>query len=174
MSEHLSDIVKFTPVWWKLLGEKLCNAIRARGKSGRGISGQFHPYSAQYAKYKGNNMRKFGRGANGKGAGERLKSVRGASIASSSTTPDMTLTNKMNAGLQTRSATKSHVDLGWLGINAGKVAGLADNGYDLINLGAGDPFAKAEMMLIEKELGQVIDKNIKKYCKTPMIITVAK
>jgi len=155
----LSSIPKTDRQFWYVLGETLCNMIRDRvqkvHKNYRGES--FAKYDEYYAKKKS--------------ASEAV--YKGGSQASTSSTPDMTLTGKTMANLHVASATTKHVIFGWLGLHAGIVDNLyAHKNYQIVNLERGDWFAKKEMDFINKHIDRDIDKKIKEYCKTPLKIKV--
>lgn len=100
---------------------------------------------------------------------------KGQSQASTSTNPDMTLTGKTMANLHVTNATTKHVIFGWMGLHGGIVDSLygrKGKNYQIVGLERGDPFAKKEMDFIDKHIDRDIDKKIKAYCKTPIIIKV--
>ena len=94
----LSDVIKFSPDWWTLLGEAVCNAIRKRVRSkNQNADGEaFADYSDGYSKLKA--------------AGDVSVRGRGVSQASYSTTPDMTLTGKTLDDLSVGRVGKDYVD----------------------------------------------------------------
>ena len=157
----LADIPKTTKTFWKALGEKICNMIRARVQKDHKNAGSqgFNDYSEKYAERKEQNKAR----------------AKGASQQSTSTNPDMTLTGKTMSNLQVHTVTDKNVIIGWIEIFAQRVQHLHDmkkRNYKIVNIGSGDPFAKKEMDFIDKQINSDIDKKIKAYCKTPIIIKV--
>jgi len=155
----LSDIPKHTQQFWYVLGETLCNEIRKRVQKGHmNVDGVgFDDYSEEYATKKG--------------SGEAI--YKGGSQASTSTNPDMTLSGKTMANLKTKTATTKHVIFGWLGLHGGIVDSLyGHKNYQIVELERGDPFAKGEMDIIHEHAVKDFNKNIEKYCRTPIIMKV--
>jgi len=163
LANELSDIIKFTPQWWKSLGNLICNMIIERARSGKGVKGKFHSYTENYREIKGRGFMRLD--------GNRMKAYRGVSITSSSTNPDMTVTGKMLHDLRVRSVEKNAVNIGWMGIHAQKIRGLFDNGYDVINLN-GDPLDKREENKIVELMEKKIDENINKWESKPVNIVI--
>ena len=156
----LSDIPKKTKTFWYALGEKTCNMIRDRvQKKHKNVYNEsFAKYDENYAKLKSQSK----------------AAARGQSQQSTSITPDMTLTGKTMSDLKVINATEKSVTLGWIGIFAGIIESLyGRKNYKVVNIsGSGDPLAKNEMDMIMKSIKGDIDKKIKSYCKTPIIIKV--
>ena len=155
----LADIPKTTQLFWYVLGETLCNMIYDRVEAGQNVDEKkFADYDKDYADRK----------VAGKAA------FKGQSQASKSPSPNMRLTGKTMANLHLLSATKEHAILGWtLELQSEIVRGLfGHKNYKIVNIGEGDPFAKEEMDFINKHIEKDIDKKIKEYCRTPIIIKV--
>lgn len=156
---QLSDIPKKTEQFWYALGEALCNHIRKRVQVEHKNANEqpFAPYSREYAERKAENKAK----------------PRGMSQQSTSTIPDMTLTGKTMSGLQTFEVSKDHVVIGWIGLGAAVIEGLARRkNYRVVNVNSLTPFSKDEMDLIMKYAEKDADKKIEEYCRVPETIKV--
>jgi len=165
--QKLSDIPKFTPVFWRSLGELLSNTIRNRVKGHKNFrDANFKPYSK---KFSGVGWRTInGRSVfldsykNRKMAGKAAP--KGQSQVSTSGTPDMRLTGKTMADLQTRKVTKDSVTIGWLGFTAEVVQFLHDmKNYKIVGLIGTKILAKKELKIIENAIGDNMQKRIDKY-----------
>jgi len=148
--------------------------IRTRVRAQKSVKGKFDNLSTQYYDYKKADFRKKGRGPNHIGAGERLKGYEGQSFIGNVTKrANMQATGKTLADLKVQSTTDKHVIIGWMGIFAQRVENLFNTkNYKIVNIGSGDPFSKKEMDFIYENINKDIDKKIKAYCKTPIIIKV--
>jgi len=153
----LSELAKTDPIFWKTLGELLCNKIRDRvQKKHRNVNSElFEEYDADYATKKSNNE-----------AGRS-----GTPQASFSTTPDMTFSGKTMADLKVISSTKNDVRIGWWEIYGDIIRKLHKHkNYRVVNFDQKPYFSADEETWLEKQLSGAIDKNIKKYCSTPLTI----
>lgn len=146
---------------WNLIGQKAIQLERNDIRN-KGIfqDGSKHRYKSKtYAKYKKNDMRKFGRGVKKVGKGEKLKQYKGISISSRRTDfVDFTLTgaalNNMNFKL-----IDNGVRVYFNPADAGKVLGAEDNGRVLLNL------RDANIEILENTILKQIDANFKKLGK---------
>lgn len=159
---RLSDLPEKTNTrqFWRLIGEGVSNRIRRRvQQSHRNANGQrFKSYSDTYEQRKS----------------EGDAAPRGVPQSSRSTTPDMTLTGKTMADLQTQRIRKKGVEIGW-SVRGGVVEELAKRkNYQIVNLQGARPFADAEMQWIDKEINIQHDKVLKKYAKKPVTIRTGK
>lgn len=147
MPDLLSQVVKFSPAWWKILGSEVCNKVRRRVQGDhKNASGEtFAGYSKEYAEKK----------VKGDAAGH------GVPQASFSSTPDMTLTGKTMADLKVRGVGKDFVDIGWLGTHAEIIESLHNRkNYRVINFD-GEPLHKKEMDYIHQKMEKEIEVKIK-------------
>lgn len=154
---RLDDLVDFPRKFWAAVGLQLCNRIRKRvRRKHKNVEGRrFADYEENYAELKS--------------SGEiRLK---GQSIKSRSTIPDMTLSGKTMDNLGVHNFDKKGVELGWLGLQAAIVEDLhGRKNYKIVNLHSDPPFGKSEMRYIDKAINKLLDRNIKKYCAKPINI----
>jgi len=155
----LSEVVKFSPTWWKMLGALISNKIRRRcrneHKNAKGEA--FQPYSANYREMKT----------------QYKAHTKGVPQSSTSGIPDMTFSGKMLNDLKPYRWNNDSVEIGFLGYNAEKVKRLHNlKNYRVINLDSGDPFSAEEMKAIEKAFDENIEKKINDYCKTPVVLYV--
>jgi hypothetical protein len=170
MSKRLADIFDdATPAqFWRLLGERLINMITDRVQNRhRNVDGQrMGPYNPDYAELKGRGFQNL--------TGGKRRFYKGKSISSRSQTPDLTVTGKTMADLQVRKVSKNDVRLGWAA-RGGIIESLhGTKNYQAVNLGPGEPFAKAEMRMIEKDIERAYDKELLQYAATPEVIRIGK
>lgn len=153
----LSDIPKNTPIFWKQLGMALCTKIRMRvQKTHRNAkSERFEAYDEDYAKKKS--------------AGEISRF--GTPQASRSETPDMTLTGKTMSDLKVHTSNKDSVTLGWM--DQGEIVQRLQKhkNYSIVNTSK-PYFSKDEDDWIFAQINKEADKQITKYCSTPITINL--
>ncbi len=93
-----------------------------------------HKYSKTYAKYKKNDMRKFGRGKDKKGRGERLKQYKGVSITSHETKfVNLILTGSLMRNI-TAQDLNNGVRINFAGKDTGKILGAQELDRDIVQL----------------------------------------
>jgi hypothetical protein len=158
----LKDITDTGPLFWRMLGEALCNRVRKRvQKRHKNVMGQkFQKYDPEYAKNKI------------KGNKDKLGIV-GESQRSFSKVPDMTLTGKTMDDLLVRSFDKESVTIGWAGTFGAVVDGLAGKkNYQIVDLTSDEPLSKDEMEFAFKELNKRLDKNIRRYTSKIEVIRI--
>lgn len=166
----LSDTVKLNKRIWDVAGNWALSRIREDASKGKPQSGSKNSYSSKgqpfaYRDYKANSMKKFGRGPNKIGAGQRLKGYEGASIN--------TVTNKVTANLTgetlRRITVKSAKNFTELNYQRGQVVeGLQDMDYNIQDL------SSKNLTSTTNKISEYIGNNIKKYAKDDMIINVGK
>jgi hypothetical protein len=158
----LKDITDTGPLFWRMLGEALCNRVRKRvQKRHKNVMGQkFQKYEPEYAKNKI------------KGNKDKLGIV-GESQRSFSKVPDMTLTGKTMDDLLVRSFDKESVTIGWAGTFGAVVDGLAGKkNYQIVDMTSDEPLSKDEMEFAFKELNKRIDKNTRQYTSKIEVIRI--
>jgi len=159
---RLKDITDTGPLFWRMLGEALCDRVRKRVRRKHlNVRGQrFKDYDSDYA--------------NNKAKGERGKlGLKGQSQASYSKVPDMTLTGKTMDDLLVRSFDKESVTIGWAGTFGAVVDGLAGKkNYQIVDLTSDEPLSKDEMEFAFKELNKRLDKNIRRYTSKIEVIRI--
>ena len=148
----LSKLTEFKAPFWLRLGEKVCTKVRNETKGGSNVKGgQFKKYDDRYATRKAQG--KFKR------------------QSSQSTKPDLMLTGDMMNSLQTHSANKDGVIVGWADqFNASKVKWNEDEGRS-ITKDTGFPFSKTAESLYDKELDKEVNKMVKAQKETIVIDT---
>ena len=176
-----SQIPKFTPLFWKSLGELISNKIRFRvKKQHKNYKGEtFHPYSRKFSgvgwrtlKIKGKNYPVFldsyvNKKIKGKAAPKGVPQ-----IPFSGRTPDMTLTGKTMADLKVRRYTKDWVIYGWMGLQGGIVEFLEDmKNYQIIGKGI-QILSKKEEKIIAEAVGMSYQKKIDKYHKEDITLNI--
>lgn len=157
----LSDIPKETPQFWRRLAGQLCNDIRKRvQKQHRNVKSQaFDNYDPDYSEKKAS------------GALRR----KGTPQASRSTIPDMTFSGRTMADLKVHTATKDGATLGWWDVHGDIVRKLFKHkNYKIVDPDSKPYFSADEERYLETEINRGIDKRIKDYCSTPIIITGAR
>lgn len=158
----LKDITDTGPLFWRMLGEALCERVRKRVRRKHlNVRGQkFQKYDPGYAENKA------------KGEKGRL-GIKGESQSSFSKNPDMTLTGKTMDDLLVRSFDKGSVTIGWSGSAGAVVDGLAGKkNYQIVDLKSDEPLSKDEMEFAFKELNKRIDKNIRRYTSKVEVIRI--
>ena len=171
MKLNLEKIPVLGSKFWRELGGKIPFWVKddaLKGIMQDNTSGHFYK-SLQYVKYKANEMRKFGRGKEKKGAGERLSGYKAVPIESTQVNPvNMTLSGQTINGLRPISSDDTSVTMSFSLTDAGKVIGNQARGYDVVGLN--DKNIELAKSLIIRELKkrqlEFIPKNI--------IITVGK
>ncbi len=149
MSIPLSSVVRFTPAFWRRLGNQTVQCIKKHSRAGEGVDGQFPAYTPGYAKRKAEGMA----AGKGEGAGRGRSGSRGdqsaktgyLAQASRSTTPDMTLTGKFLLDLQLLTTTEDGVVIGWP-TQGEKVAWNAESGRTVAD---DDSYARPCMEAVE-------------------------
>ena len=152
-----NPVPKFTSVFWQMVAHRVIYNImhRVQQEHKNYLGQSFKDYSANYSERKSQNKAK----------------PKGMSQQSTSTIPDMTLTGKTMADLQIRSKNDKGIVIGWIGIFGDVVSKLFNKkNYKIVNLGAGDPFSKKEMKIIDDAINKKIDTEIKEYCSKPIIL----
>jgi len=138
MSITIAQTVKLTPDAWRRKAERVIESIRnhvAKKQYFRGVK-----YNADYALSKA----------------DRKAAPKGVPQASTSGTPDLTLTGKMLKGLEVRQVDDKGFTIGWIGEDAAKVE---------YNANMGRAITTDSVPLIppvEKELYADIDANFAK------------
>ena len=159
----LHDIPQLDANFWKITLGQLIVVIRERvqSKHENHRGAKFKAYSKKYAELKGS------------GDSESL-GLKGVSISSTSTTPDMTLTGQMMHNLKTRGVNKTGGRIGWDGVAGEKITQLAKRkNYTVVGM-SGNPLTKTENKFVLKAVDKKIGRNIKKETKRPIIIKVGK
>ena len=142
MAKPLKTVPSFTASFWKRIGDEVSDRIQVHTKDGKDVRGaNFKKYSSQYADAKSSPERRFKR------------------QTSFSRKPDLTLTGDMLRNLQTRSANKEGVIIGWSGTDAQKVQWNADMGREITT--TAKPVTTKTENWIDKQVGIRIDRNIK-------------
>ena len=163
MKLNLDKIPVLGSKFWREIGEKVKFWIKDDALLGiMQNNTQGHSYkSAQYVKYKQNEMRKFGRGKDKTGAGERLKDYKAVSIESTSINPvNMTLTGQAINGLRPIESNDTSVLMSYAQKDAGKIIGNRDRDYDIVGLNKKNRELVRQEMI--KEFKDKIGKNIPK------------
>ena len=109
-TRNLADLVELEPHTWRDIAERMVESIRNTVQREHYFSGK--PYKPEYAEKKAQNRALTG----------------GATQASTSTVPDLTLTGKMMGDLRVISADERQCIIGWFGTNAVKVESNARYG----------------------------------------------
>ena len=149
MAKPLKSVPIFTASFWKRIGDEVSDRIQVHTKGGVDVYDKpFKKYSDAYE--------------DAKAAGN----FRGQS--SFSRKPDLTLTGDMLRNLQTRSANKEGVIIGWSGTNAQKVQWNADMGREITT--TVNPVTKKIERFIDKQVGARIDRNIKAVQETKTFV----
>ena len=143
MKIPLTNLVKYSPVFFNTMGEKIAKKVRIETKSGRSVEGKkFKSYSAGYKKRK--KAGKFG----------RQSSTRVG-------VPDLTLTGDMLRALQTHGSSRTHVIVGWANpADASKVDWNEEEGR-AITKDTGFPFSKGAEKIYDDMMLKDADKKVK-------------
>ena len=142
MAKPLKTVPTFTASFWKRIGDEVSDRIQVHTKKGKDVrDANFKEYSPQYEDAKSSPERRFKR------------------QTSFSRKPDLTLTGDMLRNLQTRSANKEGVIIGWSGTDAQKVQWNADMGREITT--TSKPVTTKTENWIDKQVGIRIDRNIK-------------
>ena len=140
MAKPLKTVPSFTASFWKRIGDEVSDRIQVHTKEGKDVrDDDFDGYSTKYKK--------------AKAAGKFRRQ------SSTSSKPDLTLTGDMLRNLQTRSANKEGVIIGWSGTDAQKVQWNADMGREITT--TAKPVTTKTENWIDKQVGIRIDRNIK-------------
>ena len=164
MKLNLEKIPILGSKFWKELGGKIPFWVKddaLKGIMQDNTAG--HSYkSLQYVKYKANEMRKFGRGKDKKGAGERLSGYKAVPIESTQTNPvNMTLTGQAINNLRPIGSDNTSVTMSFSPADAGKVIGNQARGYDIVGLNEKNRELVKNLILDEYKKRQLnIPKNI--------------
>ena len=151
MAKPLKSVPIFTASFWKRVGDEVSDRIQVHTKGGMDVKDKpFKKYSPQYADAKSDPKRRFKR------------------QTSFSRKPDLTLTGDMLRNLQTRTANKEGVIIGWSGTDTQKVQWNADMGRDITTTARPVP-SKIERY-IDKQVGARIDRNIKAVDETTTLV----
>lgn len=125
--------------------------------------------SKQYKKYKANYMNKFGRGAGKEGAGQKLKSVKGQSVANNKTSSvTMKLTGQLLRGLRAIKTGKDFVVMSYLDKDKDKIIGNSRFGRIIATLN------DKNQRRVKKKYEDAINANIEKWAKQKVIINIGK
>ena len=155
---RLQEITKFTPTFWRVLGEKVINTIRIRVQKRHtsAKSEKFIPYSDSYRKRKV--------------AGKAT--AKGVSQASRSGVPDMTSTGKTMAAFQVHNADKDSVTIGWTGEPGDIVKYLHGmKNYKVVGF-TGQILTKGEVKFIERNILLDMNGRIDKFNKEDITINI--
>ena len=140
MAKPLKTVPTFTASFWKRIGDEVSDRIQVHTKKGKDVrDANFSKYSQKYE--------------DDKAAGKFRRQ------SSTSRKPDLTLTGDMLRNLQTRSANKEGVIIGWSGTDAQKVQWNADMGREITT--TAKPVTTKTENWIDKQVGIRIDRNIK-------------
>lgn len=164
MRTQLKDILKFNPKFWKYVGDKIKKWIKNDLKSGKLQGGkESDAYrSEQYKDYKSRYM-------NRKRDGKKLKAYSGVSIRSNETKKvNMILTGQLVGGLHVKRYDNVSVLMSYEDKDEMKLQGNEDLGRDIRNLN------EPNQVKVVKEIEKEISKNIKEYCREPIIIKVGR
>ena len=176
----LQEITKFTPTFWRVLGEKVINTIRIRvQKRHTNAKGEkFAPYSNKFAGVGWRTLEVGGKNQpvfldsykNKKMAGKAT--AKGVPQASRSGVPDMTLTGKTMAAFQVHNADKDSVIIGWTGEPADIVKHLHGmKNYKVVGL-TGQILTKGEVEFIERNILLDMNGRINKFNKEDITINI--
>lgn len=153
MKLNSDKIIELTPIFWKNLGDKkikvavrkdMENGVMQNGKSNLKYK------SAQYKKYKANDMKRFT-------DGKRLKNMYAQTIESNQTGfVDMTLTGHTKRGLKVKRANKTGVEMGFDSSDAKKIIGNQERGYDIVGLN------EKNIDMVKEEILKQFDRNTSK------------
>ena len=165
MKLNLEKIPVLGSKFWRELGGKIPFWVKddaLKGIMQDNTSGYSYK-SLQYVKYKANEMRKFGRGKEKKGAGERLSGYKAVSIESTQVNPvNMTLTGQTINNLRPIGSDDTSVTLSFSLADAGKVLGNQARGYDIVGLNDKNRELAKSLIIAELKKRQIefIPKNI--------------
>uniref|UniRef100_A0A6M3JXB9 Uncharacterized protein n=1 Tax=viral metagenome TaxID=1070528 RepID=A0A6M3JXB9_9ZZZZ len=177
-----ANITKFTPSFWRKVGAFAVKWIREDTQKGIFQNDMRHDTyrSAQYKKYKQNDMRRFTKGKKlGYGRatqssrsggsvqstvqGTRLKAYAGKSIASNQTSfVNMLLTGDLLKGLKTRTADNSSVTIAYDSADAGKLLGNEKYGRAMRTL------RPANIDKVASLVSDFLDGKLKEWCSEPI------
>ena len=164
MKLHLEKIPLLGTKFWRELGGKIKFWVKGDALIGLMQNNtQGHSYkSAQYVKYKANEMRKFGRGKKKTGAGERLKAYKAVPIESTSVNPvNMILSGQTLNGLRPTESNDTSVLMSYAPKDAGKIIGNKARNYDLVGLNNKNrELVRQEMIKEYKDNLGKVPKNI--------------
>ena len=170
MNLELNKILEFSRTFWNECAKLTKQWIRddaLKGKFQDGKSGAQYR-SAAYTKYKANDMRKFGRGKEKIGKGDRLKGYEAVSITSKETSfVNLTVTGHLFKNI-TFGAEDKGFYLEYAGKDSMKAIGNRDLGRDVIDISS-----ENQDKILEKILNQ-LDGNIRDWARKEMKITVTK
>lgn len=176
---NISEVLEFKVPFWKQLAQSIKKWIWAdmlKGEVQSYIGGRAKYYSAQYKKYKTNEMKRF---TDGKRLGSprqlkdgTVKNYKNNALigknTNTSSTPNMLLTGETIKGLDYLSSDSRNMIMSYKEKDAGKIKGNEDLGRDIRTLN------EANMTKLKAAFEKEIDKNIRNWCKKTLIITVGK
>ena len=162
----LANIPKFTPRFWKKVGDEICDLIRDRTQNmGLDVKGKkFKPYKTHAPfwftkKVNGKTIRVYAEDY----PTRKPKLRRG----SGSNKVNLTLTGDMMNGLQVRGKpTETSVTIGWSGVNAQKIQWNADMGRAVTT--KRNPIPKQAISLVQNMTGKEIKINAEKETAKPI------
>ena len=167
---RIQDVTKLNPTIWKQAGEFALGRIREDSNKGLPQSGSKRSYKLStdgfaYKDYKANGMRKFGRGPDKLGAGERLQGFEGISTNRETGKVNARLTGETLRRITVKS-TKNFAELNYQ--RGSVVMGLQDLKYNIQDL------SDKNITAVTNKISDFIGKNITKYTKKDTVIKVGK
>tara|TARA_B100001123_G_C15069735_1_gene931108 strand:- start:298 stop:759 length:462 start_codon:yes stop_codon:yes gene_type:complete len=146
-SERIVDIPLKS---WSDIGDFVGNEVRRLVRDKKVLGGSYNP---EYAELKQS----------------RSAAPRGVPQASTSTKPDLTLTGKMLDDLRREKVSKNQVSLSMLRYNVEKMKGNIKRGWDMLD---NTKVLKPIRNNVNKRIGKQFDKNINKWSKDDIFITI--
>jgi hypothetical protein len=162
----LDRALHFTPKLWNQVGQFVRGAIKQDALKGIMQDDKRPRYRSQsYKKYKKNDMRKFGRGEDKVGKGERLKGFEGRPINTNTSKVDLHLTGDMFKQVQVK-PTSNSATITFL--QGEKVLGNRKHGYNVFGLR--NKNRKKALNFLDRQ----IEKTLKKETSKPINLKMGK
>ena len=163
---RLDRALNFTPKLWDQVGQFVRGAIKDDALRGI-MQDDKRPKlrSNQYKKYKKNDMRKFGRGLDKVGKGDRLKGFKGRSTNKDISKVNLHLTGDMFKQVQVKSTSKSsRITF----LQGEKVLGNKRHGYNVFGL------RNKNRKNALRFLDRTIERNLEKETSKPITLKIGK
>ena len=163
---RLDRALNFTPKLWDQVGQFVRGAIKDDALRGI-MQDDKRPKlrSNQYKKYKKNDMRKFGRGLDKVGKGDRLKGFKGRSTNKDISKVNLHLTGDMFKQVQVKSnSNSSRITF----LQGEKVLGNKRHGYNVFGL------RNKNRKNALRFLDRTIERNLEKETSKPITLKIGK
>tara|TARA_R100001082_G_C4269724_1_gene119185 strand:+ start:63 stop:560 length:498 start_codon:yes stop_codon:yes gene_type:complete len=162
----LDRALNFTPKLWNQVGQFVRGAIKQDALRGIMQDDKRPRYKqTKYKAYKRNDMRKFGRGEDKVGKGERLKGFEGRPINTNTSKVNLHLTGDMFKQVQVK-PTSNSATITFL--QGEKVLGNKSHGYNVFGLR--NKNRKNALRFLDRQ----VKKNLKKLTSKPINIKIDK